>query len=700
MHIHEDGLVLPDGVDRGVLDGDNPHGLIIDNRTGLDDSLIEDAARTYVEEFSAYNLRPDMPIQMYTDQGGSLMNRAEFRQPVGVHEEIKLARWLAERDDDVGAVIGEMIATAFSEGLEAQHPDERTQELFCAINESMDIQRVLADMYREWLISAQCTTATLFTRETLDYELGESSRPKSASVAVPQVGVLAAENIRVLGNDTFGTGTLAYVPENERLRRWLEEYFSPTTTPARKHQMGLEDRVSANLFVRPITIDPFTLEEPSLYSTGGTLYVLNPKVVKRVTMPKGQWKDPRPMLTRNFPLLEAKRLLNILDFALLQGGSNFIVVAKKGSDQRPAKGNEIANLREVVRRASKVGLIVGDHRLSFEIITPKLDELLNASKRRLIGRKMVMAMMRVAEHSTENSTTEGMQAEMEIFARVMSWDRATLARHVQRTVYKETATRNSQYLKGPATLWFPKILLQGLQYWSETVLKLRDRGDISRKSAVQAAGFDYDAELAQRGRELANGDDETLIPGSVPHNSPDLPGQQAGGAPADNEGGRPKGGGGKESGRERKVVGRAGAEEIKAWYEEDPEVEAMVRLGATAAAILEEYPDHSIGRVTSAEAAAYTYDEPTLVGTSMFIPVNHAYGETAEHRAVRLAEGLSMLVGTLRGGAVVAKAFHFRQPTFTAEMAENAAMSWGYDIPPLLTTPRPEPDPEPDPVDS
>lgn len=699
MQIYDDGLALPDGIERGFLDGDNPQGMILDNRTGLDDAMIEDAARVFVEEHSAFSLRPDMPIQMYSDQGGSLMNRSEFRQPVGVHEEIRLARWLAERDDDVGAVIGEMIGTAFAEEMEAQHPDERTQAVFTAINEAADMEGALAEMYREWLIASQCTTATLFTRENLEYTLGDASaRPESVSVAVPKIGVLASENVRVLGNDTFGGGQLCYVPENEKLRRWLGEYFSPATSPARKHQMGLEDRVSANLFVRPTSIDPFSLEEPSLYATGGIIYVLNPKMVKRVTMPKGQWRDPRPMLTRNFQLLEAKRLLNILDFALLQGGSNFIVVAKKGSDQRPAKGNEIANLREVVRRASKVGLIVGDHRLSFEVITPDLKEMLNGEKRRMIGRKMVMAMMRVAEHSTENSSTEGMAAEMEIFARVMSWDRSTLSKHLRRTVYKETATRNPDKLKGPATLWFPKILLQGLQFWSETILKLRDRGDISRRSTVQSAGFNYDAELAQRGRELANGDDETLIPGSVPHNSPDLPGQQPGGTPgktpADNEGGRPKKGGEKDPGRERKVIGRAGAEEIKAWYEEDPEVEAMVRLGVVAASILEEYPDHSIGRVTASETAAYGFAEPTRTGTSLFIPVNQGYGETADHRAVRLDDGLSMLVGTLPGGAVIAKVLHFREPSFTAENAENVAMTWGYEFPPLLTTPRPTP-PEP-----
>ena len=74
---------------------------------------------------------------------------------------------------------------------------------------------------------------------------------------------------------------------------------------------------------------------------GDELYRLNPRMVKRSTMPKGSWKYPRPPLTANFALLEAKRLLNLMDYALLQGGSNFLVVAKKGSDQRPAVPEEV-----------------------------------------------------------------------------------------------------------------------------------------------------------------------------------------------------------------------------------------------------------------------------------------------------------------------------------------------------------------------
>jgi hypothetical protein len=35
------------------------------------------------------------------------------------------------------------------------------------------------------------------------------------------------------------------------------------------------------------------------------------------------------------------------------------------------------------------------------------------------------------------------------------------------------------------------------------VLKLRDRGDIPRQFAAEAAGFDWEAGVAQRKRELA-----------------------------------------------------------------------------------------------------------------------------------------------------------------------------------------------------
>lgn len=690
----EGGVILPPGVQPGTLDGEAAPGsrqeqqAVIDNRTGLPDEMIQEAAQTFFEENSAYNLRNDMPMSVYGDGGGSMMARAEFRNPSSIPDEIRLARHLAEKDDDVASVIGEMIGLAFSEGVYVQHQDERTQALFESMNEQIDIEGVLANMYREWLIASQVSTTMLFTREALDYELSDKQRVQTASLATPRIGVLPSENIRVIGNDIFGTGTLAYEPDSEKLKKWLEEYFNPRTSAARKAELGRQDRVAASMFIGRVRVDPFQTDNPQ--TSTGVLYLLNPLMVQRTTMPKGSWKHPRPMMTRNFPLLEAKRLLNVMDFALLQGGSNFIVVAKKGTDQRPAKGKEVQNLREVVRKASKVGLIVGDHRLSFEIITPELKELLNPEKRRLLGRKMAMALMRVAEHSTENSGSEGMESETETLSRVITWDRARLVKHVERNAYKTTAKRNSDLLKGPARLWLMKIILQGSQYFNDLVLKLRDRGDISRRSAVQAGGFNYEAELGERERELASGHDEILIPGVIPHTSPEQPGQQP--SPQDNGGGRPSGSGnGNEPGpRPKKTIRKVAGETIKAWFDEDAEVDQVVRMGEQTYAVLEAFPDREIGRMTANDIEGMRLEEAARIGPTLYVPVNPAH-EVAEARAVRLQEGLSILVGQTVGGAIVAKALAFREPDWTAEQAEETALRWGFIPRELASLDPPEP---------
>ena len=72
-------------------------------------------------------------------------------------------------------------------------------------------------------------------------------------------------------------------------------------------------------------------------------------------------------------------------------------------DGHPSREQAMAQI-EVVRRASKTGVIVGDHRLDFDIITPKLDEMLNEKKRRLIGRKLATAMLRSAADGPNDSS--------------------------------------------------------------------------------------------------------------------------------------------------------------------------------------------------------------------------------------------------------------------------------------------------------
>lgn len=673
----EHGLILPGGVRSGFGDHLASEGqadsVMVVNETGLPDRVVEEAVMdTFVENASLAWARQST-FQTYTQQG-NMLARSAYRAPANIRDEIKLARELAEWDDDVAAVIGQMIALAFGEGMENHHRDEKTVAIFNEVARNADLDLALQELYRELLISSQINIATLYTREEFEYTLGRNGTTQSQSVTAPLIGVLPAEHIRILGNDMFRTGILAYDPEDGKLSTWLDKFFNPETSAAEKAAMGREDRVSANLFTGVVEISAVDqLDTHELPASGGRLYTLNTRLVDRTTFPKGAGKYPHPLLTRNFGLLEAKRLLNIMDYALLQGGSNYIVVAKKGTDQHPAQAGEVTNLSEVVRRASKTGVIVGDHRLDFQVITPELKELLNPEKRRMLGRKLVMAMMRLTEHGEEEGGSEGIKSDSDMAARVVTSDRQMIKRLVERHVYRDVAKRNRKALsKGPAELWFPKIILGGTQWFTDYVLKLRDRGDIPRSWAVAAGGFDWEAAVEGRKRELQNGDDDIMQPGSVPHSSPES-------GPQDNNTGRPKGAGDgsrPDPAAPRPRIIQTPGETIKGWFEES--VGQVVRMGESTYALLEEHPDRRIGRVTDTEREAMEAGEVVQRGQTLHVPVNPAY-PTKDHKAVRLRDGFSMVVGTRTDtGAVVARLLSFREPDFSKTEAEDLAMRWGF----------------------
>lgn len=672
-------LILPRGVELATAEAapQQPGGVLIDNRTELPDEQVQAAVESYfVENASLVGANMANTFQTYAAEG-SLLARTKFRTPANVYDEIKLARDLADRDDDVRAVLGMMVATAFSDGMENHHPDEKTVQLFNGLAAHMNLDAVFKRMYREYLIAAQVTTVSLFMRRQ---SVGIGDGGESETMVAPLVGVLVSERIRTIGSDLFGNADLAYVPE-PRLERWLSEYFDEKTTPARKAELRRMDPVSAVMFTGKVTVD----QREDLTGIGIDAYRLNPRMAHRT---KAACDDdtPRPLMTANFALLEAKRLLNLMDFALLQGGMNFIVVAKKGTDERPAQQPEIENLKQVVRTASRTGVIVGDHRLTFEIITPNLDALLSKDKRTLLGRKIAMTLMRLPETSSEHSSSgAATTAELEFISRVITSDRSDLRRHIENFVYDEAAKRNQALTSGTPRVWFPKIVLQGTQYFTDYVLKLRDRGDIPRKTAVEAAGFDWEAGVAQRKRELEDGVDDTMAPAAVPFSSP-----QAG--PQDNNSGRPAGSGpdngrpgaqqgpGRDNVRPLRTVNRNAGETVRAVLEEEAGQQVTRRVGERTYAILDEYPDRTIGRVTALERDTLASRKPSRSGPLAIIPVNPGY-EVGEVRAVRLAPGLSMLVGERKTDqAIVAKALCFREPEFDLLAAEETALRWGFPI--------------------
>lgn len=652
-----------------------PNAVIVDNRTGLPDAQVQQAVMAYWTESASLQFGHPSSFQMYATNNGSMLARTPFTTPASVIDEIKLARSVVDTDDDIGSVVGQMIATAYKDGMQNLHTDEATRNLFNEICGRANLDHVLKELYREYLIASQVTTVQLYTRSRLSFTPNGTEKKVQTQVSCPLIGVLPAENIRVTSLDIFGTGELAYATDDYRLTKWLDEFFADSTSPARKAAMQREQPVLAALFIG--VVEP-EYDDPDPYTQGKKLYKLNPRMAHRTTMAKGATAYPRPRITANFALLEAKRLLNIMDYSLLQGGTNYIVVAKQGSDQLPGKQPEIDNLMEQVRTASRTGVLVGDHRLNIEIITPELKELLNPEKRRLLGRKLAMMMMAVPEQVTEDPGGEGMRSELTFMGNTVTSDRNDIRRHLERYTYDEIVKRNpSSFTKGAPSLWHAPIILSGIKDFYDQVVKARDRGDIPRRWAVEVLGFDYDSAVALRKRELENGDDEVMTPGSVPFSSPDGGEGRPPGSSSNN--GRPGGTGPSpdpaQRQRRRLVQRRRGEPSRAIWDEASQQV---VRLGELTEAIIAEYPEHTVGRVTAIEQQAVESGEPYQQGPVAVIPVNVGYNVT-EVRALRLTEGLSMIVGRKKDdGAIVARALCFREPHFSVKDAEERAIRWGY----------------------
>lgn len=699
MEEHDGSLWVPDSARARVEKPSGSEAVVVDNRTDLPDDIVVQAVEEhFLENTAAFGWGTNQRYLSYQSQGSMLARAQVFRPPSNVIEEIEQARDIAERDDDVASAIDSIINTAYAAGFSNQHEDEQVQHTFDEMTADNQLLRVLREMHREFLISNQINTVTLNVRGHYDIFPEGVSRVLSRDVITPLIGVLPAERIRVLGDDTFFNGELAFVPDGQ-LEIWLRAFFGEGTSAAKKNEMRRQHPVRAAMFVGPVKV---SYNEHDLFTGGMTLYRLNPEMVQRTTMAKGEWKYPRPRLTRNFPLLEAKRLLNIMDFSLLQGGTNFIVVVKKGSDKRPALPEEMQNLSSVVQRASRSGVLIGDHRLSLEIVTPDLKELLNPEKRQMIGRKLSMALLGIPEFGADE-TGQSVEMFSEMFAANVSADRRAVKEHVERNIWTPTMKRNVKTfgrVKKPS-IWFAKIVLSGNEFFLNYLLKMYDRGDLPRKFMVEYGGYDFDAVKAQKEREQEHGHDEIFTPPPVPFSAPNQMNSPHAdprdpykfgptNGPQDNGGGRPPGSGPDNgapgakpsnpspNARPKRTIRRTRGETVKAYWDED--IEAVVRIGETTLNVLDEHEPQEPGRLTAGERQALEEGRTIQQGPRIVVPVTVDYQAT-DVKAMRFPDGSSILVGRRRGdNALVTVAVSFREPEWDLTKAEDTAVRWGFPI--------------------
>ncbi len=224
-------------------------------------------------------------------------------------------------------------------------------------------------------------------------------------------------------------------------------------------------------------------------------------------------------------VLEMKQHLRASDRAVLIGNTNFIVVITKGTDKHPAKPAEIGNLQEQARTVARLPVLVGDHRLNVEIVAPPLDHTLSQARWETLDARLVHRALRtyapVGTAGAQGGTT-GISEMGRVIANALQSERHMVVRTLEARIFMEILERNAavrDFDEFPTLTFRPKRI--SLDFDKDVIagiLKLRDRGDISRETTLEELDFDQVTEVLRRAQERVIFD--PVFESGTPHSSP------------------------------------------------------------------------------------------------------------------------------------------------------------------------------------
>lgn len=237
-----------------------------------------------------------------------------------------------------------------------------------------------------------------------------------------------------------------------------------------------------------------------------------------------------------FPMLSLKGELMKSDSVGLRGTANYILLVKQGSDERPAAQAEIDALRENFRSLARVPIVVSDHRLSVEILTPNVQYTLDPKRYDLLDRRLASRMLRSNDIEGAGDGDAAGQLRSRTIAETLSSRRERLRRFISSLIREENPS-------GAVRMEFipSRVVVDNGSLFANLMQNARDRRIISRQSALEHLGLSQDVEAARiQAEEKEYGD---IFDEQVPFNSPEN-GRPDGGGDASRNEATPKSGNG------------------------------------------------------------------------------------------------------------------------------------------------------------
>ena len=464
-----------------------------------------------------------------------LFNRDRFVTPAKIYDQMALAYDAAE-DDIIASVLETSESFAFQKvWLESIDPDQ--EDVWNQLSAKLNLDDFVRTAHRELMLLSQFYPVMWWERQRFrvrgEADSGRPRRKEYEIMAPSAIGFLDPTRVVPVNPDLWGNTQLA----------WIADKNDSILMGDIEKNMQTDELVS-QMFIGPYT--PSDKEKAKLANEDvppDRLILLNPEMVWRHTLTKAPYERwARVRMKSLFPLLDLKHQLRDMDRAFLLAGVNFIILVTRGSDKFPSSQPEVEETAGQVRSQSKSPIIVSDHRISIEIITPDVEHVLNRVKWNVLDERLMMRMWGTLVMPTESGGRETSITISRVVARALNSRRHMLKRGLEANLVKKVVEHpfnvNNEFDSATKVMFTPtRIELDFDPNLAKLILQIRDRGDISRESMLGEFGFDQPKEAMRREREEELWD-EFFKPVMVPFDSPNrgqTPDQSG------NRGGRPPG---------------------------------------------------------------------------------------------------------------------------------------------------------------
>ena len=394
-------------------------------------------------------------------------------------------------DDMIGNVADLSEAMAFQRVSFETAEDKDQENVWHQIGADLNLDSYVRTMWRELFTTSVCYPVKWWGSKT--YRVDEKRKKRKArkeyNVTLPvNLGFLDPTRIVPVQQDPFGRYELAWIgTENDAIEGSAQD-----------------DDVVKTLFLGKYK--PTKKEDADFGKEGietDKLYLLNSNNVWRHGLTKSPFERwPRVRMKSLFPLLDLKHQLREMDRAFLLGGINFIVLVTRGTEAHPTTVGEVQETTAQVRGQSRSPVIVSDHRIDIEIITPEIEHVLDPKKWDVIDQRLLMRAWGMftmpGENNRETSMTMG-----RVIARGLASRRHMMKRSLEEMVINPVLEHPANIDSGFSAQTFIEFAPRRMELeFDQSVVtmiqSLRDRGDMSRETVLTEFGFDQSLEASRR----------------------------------------------------------------------------------------------------------------------------------------------------------------------------------------------------------